>query len=86
MTLGYTNIDSSINIFAASTYNDSIYNGGTYNQGSTTSNTSSGLLTNTGLDIAVIVTLSSILLLSALIVRIWKRNARSKENNNKLSS
>jgi hypothetical protein len=46
------------------------------------SSVSQGLLTNTGFDLAVIITLASVLLIVAILVRAWKRSDKTKENSN----
>ena len=65
-----------MNILLASVYNGGSYNSSTYN-GQNSSNGSPGLLTNTGFDIALIVTIACALSLAALVVRILKRPGRN---------
>lgn len=61
----------------ASVYGSGNYDTSSYNGSSTT--TSGGLLTNTGLDIAVIVTLACVIALVAIVVRV---SIRPKRNTN----
>lgn len=73
----------SIILFAVNSYNNGVYNGSNYNgQVSGNSSVSQGLLTNTGFDLAVIITLASVLLIVAILVRAWKRSDKTKENSN----
>jgi hypothetical protein len=61
----------------ASVYGSGNYDTSNYNGSSTT--TSGGLLTNTGLDIAVIVTLACVMTLVAVAVRISRRSSVQQE-------
>lgn len=61
--------------YLASTYGSGNYDTGTYN-GATTA-TSGGGLTDTGIALAAIVTIACVILLIALVVRIWKRPKRT---------
>lgn len=71
-------------VYFASTYNDSSYGSSSYNGASTTSTgtntagTTGGTspLTNTGFDLVAIVTVASVVLLIAVVIRIWKRPVR----------
>lgn len=56
----------------ASTYGTGAYDSANYD-GTNVSSSGSGTLSNTGLDIAVIVTIACIITLVALVVRIVKR-------------
>ena len=72
MTATYYNLN-----LLASTYGSGTYDGATYN-GQTTSTSGSGSagsgpLTDTGIAIASITTVAAAILLTALVVRIWKR-------------
>jgi len=71
----------------ASTYGSSTYNTNNYNGTSTTgtstgsgsgSSAGGGVLSNTGLDIAVAVTLACVIIFAALVVRFWKRPAKQQ--------
>jgi hypothetical protein len=57
----------------ASTYGSGSYNSSTYNGQST----GSGSLTDTGIAITSIVTAAVVILLLAIVVRIWKRPAKA---------
>ncbi|MEJ0073307.1 MAG: hypothetical protein WDN27_04485 [Candidatus Saccharibacteria bacterium] len=61
---------ASIYYLLASTYGSGPYNGSNYNG---TSSGSSNLLTNTGFDIIATITLACVILLIALVIRIWRR-------------
>lgn len=68
----------------ASTYGSSQYNTDVYN-GSTRTGTGSGgsngdSLTNTGIAIASVVTLAAVILLVAMVVRIWKRPSKKADS------
>ncbi len=80
------------NFYIATTYSSGVYGAGPYG-GTTTSSSGSGsssssgsnlstssgsLLTNTGFDIALIVTLASVITLAAVLIRFWKRPASNK--------
>jgi hypothetical protein len=63
----------------ASTYGSGNYNNTTYNGSSTTTASGSGTngtLSNTGIAVMSIVTVAALILLVALVVRIWKRPSR----------
>jgi hypothetical protein len=72
-------------IFLATTYDCGAYGGGSYDNGTCTSTTSSngasttastsgsGVLTNTGFDILLAVTLGCVLIFAALVVKFWKK-------------
>lgn len=61
--------------YLAYAYNSGAYGAGAYETGSNTAANGSGgsILTNTGFDIAVIVTLACVITFTALVVRLWKR-------------
>jgi predicted MFS family arabinose efflux permease len=67
----------------ASTYGSGTYNTSTYN-GATTTSTGSGsgssaggsVLTNTGFDVILAVTVACLIVFAALVVRFWKRPAK----------
>lgn len=71
-------------VYLASTYNDSSYGTSSYNGTSTTgtgTSTTSATggtspLTNTGFDLVAIVTVAALVLLVAVVARIWKRSVR----------
>ncbi len=58
----------------ASTYGSNAYNTDVYNGSSASSG--SGSLTNTGIAIAVVVTAAALILLTAMMVRIWHRPSK----------
>ena len=62
--------------YLASMYGSGGYDTRNYN-GSNAASTGGSLLTNTGFDITLIITIAAALLCIALIVRVWKRK-RSK--------
>jgi len=64
------------NLVLASTYGSHAYNTLNYNGSNQTSG--SGGLTNTGIAVATIVTVSALILLTALLVRIWKRPSKNQ--------
>jgi hypothetical protein len=68
---------SNLNLLA-STYGTGDYDGSTYNGQTTTtgSGANGGGLTNTGVMIAGVVTLAALILLVAVVVRIWRRPAK----------
>jgi hypothetical protein len=66
----------------ASVYNGNTYNSSTYNGSQQTSTaSSSGTLSNTGFDIAIIITIACVITLIAVIARIWKRPKRNTDFN-----
>jgi hypothetical protein len=67
---------SLISLFA-SVYGSGAYDSSTYNGAQSSTSSSSSVLTNTGFDIALIVTVACVLALLAIIVRVWKRPKRS---------
>jgi hypothetical protein len=71
----------------ASTYGSGAYNTSTYNGATSTStgsgsgsggNAGGGVLTNTGFDIALAVTLACVIVFVALAVRFWKRPGKNQ--------
>lgn len=68
-------------VLLASTYGSGAYDTGNYN-GTGTSAANSGSLSNTGIAVAAIVTVAAVLLLTAMVVRIWKRKPKSKSDKN----
>ena len=69
----------------ASTYGSGTYNTSTYNGATNTSTGSTGggsaggsVLTNTGFDIAAAITVACVIVFVALVVRFWKRPAKSQ--------
>ena len=68
----------------AQTYGSGSYNSATYGQDGSTSagsSTSGGILTNTGFDIALIISLACLITFVALMVRFWKRPKVSENEN-----
>ena len=71
-------MEHSFEVFGA-TYDCGSYGAGTFDNGScSTSSTSGGtssgsLLTNTGFDIALAVTVACVIIFAALVIRFWKR-------------
>lgn len=67
----------------ASTYNSSAYDtsnyGGSTTQSSTSSTAPGGVLTNTGIALAGIVTLAAVVLLVAIVVRVWRRPTKKAD-------
>ncbi len=67
--------------YGSGSYDNSAYNGATAT--STATGTSPGqsnngnVLTNTGFDIAVAVTLASVIIFSALVIKFWQRGKAS---------
>ncbi len=69
--------------YVAQSYGSGAYNSSTYQNGTTTASTAPGpnnssgttgsTLTNTGFDIALIVTIACTVIFVALVVRFWKR-------------
>jgi len=66
--------------YLATVYGQGAYNSSTYQDGGTGSVSSGGLLTNTGFDILLIVTLACSLAFLALLVRFWRRPAKRTQN------
>ena len=69
-------------LIMASTYGAGTYDANNYNGTSTTTGTGSGsggTLTNTGIAIAGIVTIAAVLLLVAMVVRIWRRPSKKTQ-------
>jgi hypothetical protein len=72
------------NIFAQ-TYGAGTYGSSTYQSGTTTATgkvapgTSGGVLTNTGFDILLAVTLACAIVFMALTVRLWRKPAQKNE-------
>lgn len=68
--------------FLAVTYGTNAYDTSTYGgSGSTaTAGASGGGLTNTGIAIASFVTIASLMLIAAIIVRVWRRSSKQGEN------
>lgn len=58
-------------VYGAGSYNSAVYGG------SATSGGSGNTLTNTGIAIIAIVTVAALLLLAAVVVRIWRRPNKS---------
>ena len=85
-----THISNSL-AYLASAYNTGFYGTSTYNGSSTTSNnvisgnTGSGILTNTGFDVTAIVTIAALILLTAVLVRIWIRQGTKKLEHSDIS-
>jgi hypothetical protein len=66
--------------YFAQAYGQSAYSSSTYNGQNTTAtgsaangSTSGGLLTNTGFDVAVVVTVACVAVFAGLVVRFWKK-------------
>lgn len=79
MTTLYTTIIAST--YGSGTYDSSNYNGtnATGTTGGTgTTGTTGGTLSNTGVMVGLIVGAAALILLAAMIVRIWKRPSRTK--------
>jgi hypothetical protein len=67
------------NYYFASTYGSGDYNTSVYNGTTSTSTgtgTNGGVLTNTGIAIAGIVTIACVIIFIAMAVKIWKRPAK----------
>ena len=71
--------------FFASTYGSGTYNTDVYNGSATTgtstgsgggSSAGGGVLTNTGFDVILAVTVACVIVFAALVVRFWKRPAK----------
>jgi hypothetical protein len=62
----------------AQAYGDGAYNSCTYNcvEGQGTANTGSGSLVNTGVAVGGVVTLACLILLAAVLVRVWRKPAK----------
>lgn len=61
-------------VYGAGNYNESVYSTGTDTPTSTSGN--SGVLANTGFDLILGVTIASVIIFTALIVRFWKKPAK----------
>lgn len=71
------------NLYLAYTYDSGAYGAGNYETGVTANggnspSSSGGILTNTGFDIAVIVTLACVIALLAIVVKVWKGPSKPK--------
>jgi hypothetical protein len=66
--------------YGSGTYNTDVYNGSTSTGTSTGTGSSSGggVLTNTGFDIALAVTVACVIVFAALVVRFWKRPRKNQ--------
>jgi hypothetical protein len=66
--------------YGEGSYNTSDYNGSTTSSGTPATSTpqGSGVLANTGVELLAGATLASVIIFSALIIRFWKKPARSK--------
>ena len=63
--------------YGTCSYGDSSFQNGSCATATTSSSPSSGnILTNTGFDIALIVTVACVIALAAVLVRFWKRPAQ----------
>jgi len=76
-----------ISLYTASTYGSNTFDSSNYNgsntvangtttgstTGSTAGGTHGGTLTNTGFELLVIVSLASLIMLAAVVIRFWKR-------------
>jgi len=65
-------------LILASTYGSGAYSTSTYN--GTSGGGSSNALSNTGIAVAVFVTIAAVLLLTAMVVRIIKRPSKSSQS------
>jgi predicted MFS family arabinose efflux permease len=66
----------------AQVYGAGSYNSSTYSGSSTTASNAGGGLTNTGVAIATIATVAAVLLLIAIVVRIWHRPNKNATSDN----
>lgn len=72
----YTNYFA--DVYGAGTYNSESYSstGTTTSAGAPDGGGSSGVLANTGFDLILGATIGSVIIFSALVIRIWKRPAK----------
>jgi hypothetical protein len=63
----------------ASTYGSGSYDNSTYNGADAATSGNGGSLSDTGIAITVIITMAALILLTALVVRIWRRPKKAVE-------
>lgn len=77
-----------MNFYIAEAYGQGLYNANTYSNQSTTAEApastaagtgGAGLLTNTGFDVLLAVTLACAIIFTALVIRFWRRPKRQPE-------